>query len=223
MAGGVPAGWVRLICTDPKIDATMLLGEEPPQVTNGVGGWEVVQRPRQVAMTIWQGVEPFTLALSVVLDGFRSGLSQEPVIRDLLTAGRGDAESEPSVFEVRGIPSLPADEWVLNDVEPGDEVIRRDDFDRTRQSYTLTFLEYVPPTFVQLRAKARQGAKAKTTLYTVKRGETPALIARKRRCKWTDLRQLNQSVVKSANQTTLKAGTRIRVPVLKKAVKATKR
>jgi LysM domain len=110
---------------------------------------------------------------------------------------------------------------VLNGAEPGDQVIRRWDASRVRQTYVLTFVEYVPPTFVQMRAKARQGAKAKTTLYTVRRGDTPATIARKRRCKWTDLRTLNASVVKKANQN-LKDGSRIRVPVLKTAARRKK-
>lgn len=174
-------------------------------------------------MTIWQGNEPYQLDLSVMLDDLPGATSVEPAIRELLAAGRGDEESEPSTWTILGLPSLPADEWVLNGAEPGDQVIRRHDASRIRQSYTLTFVEYMPPTYVQIRAKARQGAKAKTITYTVHRGDTPASIARKRRCKWTDLRTLNPGVVKKANQN-LKDGSRIRVPVLRaKRKKAAKR
>lgn len=224
MGQGVPNGQVRLINQDAKFDATLPLAAEVPKLTGGDDLWDIVERPRQVAMTVYKGRNPYQLELPVLLNGFnplveQGGYSQEPVIRDLLDAMTGDDEQEPSTWEVRGIPSLPVDEWVLNTCEPGDQVIRRNtDFSRTRQSYTLTFVEYTPPTYVQLRAKARQGAKAKTTLYTVKRGDTPATVARKRRCKWTDLRTLNQSVVKRANQN-LKDGSRIRVPVLKASKK----
>jgi hypothetical protein len=221
MGQGVPPGHVRLICSDPRYDRTVLLGAEAPKISGGVGGWETVARPRQVGMTIWQGTEPYQLELPVLFDGFATGRSREPAIRELLAAARGDDESEPSTWEIRGIPWLPADEWILNGAEPGDQVIRRNsDFSRIRQSYTLTFVEYVPPTYVQLRAKARQGAKAKTVMYRVRRGDTPASVARKRRCKWTDLRTLNQSVITRANQS-LKDGSRIRVPVLKAAAKKT--
>lgn len=229
----VPPGYVRLRCSDPKFDQTFLLGEEPPKLTGGVGGWEAVTRPRQIAMTVWNGTDPYQLEVNVVLNGYTGayeggGSSQEPAIRTLLAAGRGDDESEPSTWDIDGIPWIPASEWVLNAVEPGDMVIRRrSDFSRTRQDYVLTFLEHVPPEFVQLRAKARQGAKSKTTLYTVKRGDTPASIARKRRCKWTDLRTLNQSAIRSANQKpganpNYKVGSRVRVPVLKAARKKTR-
>jgi len=211
-----PSGYVRLRCSDPTFDRTFLLGEEPPKVTDVVSGWEIVQRPRQVGMTIWQGSNPCQVEINVILDGYAGGVSQEPAIRELLAAGRGDEESEPSTWSIDGIPWLPADEWVLNGVEPGDMVIRRtSDFSRVRQDLVLTFLEYVPPEYVQLRAKARQGAKAKTTLYTVRRGDTPAVVARKRRCKWTDIRDLNKAVVTKGAQQKLKVGSRIRVPVLR--------
>lgn len=226
MADDVASGWVRLTCSDPKFDRTFRLGVDPPKVSGGVGGWEIVTRPRQVGMTVWQGVEPYTLELPILMDGYgRRRHSQEPAIRELLAAGRGDDESEPSTWEIQGLPwslGTEVDEWVLNGAEPNEQVLRRTgDFSRVRQGYTLTFVEYVPPELVSIRRKARQGAKGKTTLYTVRRGDTPAGIARRRRCQWKDLRQLNPGVVKSANQN-LKDGSRIRVPVLKKA-KARKR
>ena len=229
MAQGVPTGYVRLINSDAKFDQTLLLGEQPPKVTGGGDLWDIVERPRQVAMTIYKGREPFQVELGVMLDGFnprveQGGLSQEPMIRALLAAMTGDDEAEPSTWDIQGIPEVnDIPEWVLQTVDPGDHIIRRaTDFSRTRQDYTLTFLEYTPPTYVQLRAKARQGTKGKTTLYTVRRGDTPASIARKRRCKWTDLRTLNLSVVKRANQN-LKDGSRIRVPVVKQSKKKARR
>lgn len=228
MGQAVPAGHVRLINADAKLDRTFLLGEEPPKVTGGVGGWEIVARPRQVSMTLWQGVEPYQVELSIMLDGLIGQLSQEPAIRELLAAGRGDDEAEPSTWEIRGVPavSAAADEWVLNSAEPGDTVLRRtNDFSRVRQSYALTFVEHVPAEYVQLRAKARQGARGKSALYTVRKGDTPASIARKRRRKWTEIRDLNRSLHLKAN-TNLKDGTRIRVPVAtatKKRKKAGKR
>jgi len=229
MAQGVPTGQVRLINQDAKFDQTLLLGEEPPKVTGGGESWDIVERPRQVAMTVYKGRQPFQVDLQVMLNGLnplveQGGYSQEPVIRALLAAMTGDDESEPSTWEIQGVPEVnDIPEWVLQNAEPGDHQIRRrTDFSRARQDYTLTFVEYTPPTYVQLRAKARQGAKGKTTLYVVKKGDTPASVARKRRCKWTDLRQLNQSVVKRANQN-LKDGSRIRVPVLNQTKKRSRK
>jgi hypothetical protein len=61
---------VRLACDDPPLNLLVLLGEQPPRVTGGVGGWDVTARPRQVGMTTWQGVEPFELELSLLFDGW---------------------------------------------------------------------------------------------------------------------------------------------------------
>jgi len=225
MAQGIPTGQVRLINQDAKFDQTLLLADTPPKVTGGSDLWEIVDRPRQVSMTVYKGRAPFQVELAVLLNGLnplveQGGYSQEPVIRGLLAAMTGDDESEPSTWEIQGVPEVnDIPEWVLQTAEPGDHVIRRrTDFSRTRQDYVLTFLEYTPPTYVQIRAKARQGAKGKTTLYVVKRGDTPASVARKRRCKWTDLRTLNQSVITRANQN-LRDGSRIRVPVLNQSKK----
>lgn len=211
----VPAGHVRLVCDDPKIDRTLLLADTPPKLGGGVGGWEIVGRPRQTAMTVWQGTEPYSLELAVMIDRREGTNWVERVIYEILTAGRGDEESEPSTWQIDGIPHLRADEWVLNGAEPGDQVIRQPDMRRTRQDYVLSFVEYVPAEYVQIRRRALKPAKRKTVVYIVKRRDTPASIARKRRCKWTDLRELNKGVVKKANQN-LKDGSRIRVPVLKR-------
>jgi hypothetical protein len=211
-----PPGWIRLQCPDPAFDRTVLLAPDAPKLTGGVGGWETTARPQQVSMTTWGGTEPFELKVQVMLDGWtahktREPASQEPLIRELLTAGRGDDESPPGIFTLDGIPSLPADDWVLTGAEPGDP-IRRGDMHRVRDTYTLTFLEYVPPTYLQLRKGALQGAKDKTTVITVKKGDTPRRIADKRKLSsWFILRQLNPGVISKANQK-LQTGIRIRVP-----------
>ena len=41
-----PPGYVRLQCTKPGFDRTVLLGADPPRITDGVGGWDTVERPR---------------------------------------------------------------------------------------------------------------------------------------------------------------------------------
>jgi hypothetical protein len=218
------AGFVRLRCSKPPVDQTLRLSPDPPKIIDGVGGWETIGRPRQTAMTIWSGNPPYQLEVGVVLDAYSAQGSVETPIAQLLAAGRGDEESEPSTWTIDGIPGLPAGEWVLNGAEPGDLLLRRPgDMERARQSYTLQFLEYVDPTYALIRGKALQGL-GPSTLYRVKRGDTPASIARKRRISWTVLRQLNPTgshKITSANQK-LKEGWRIRVPVLKRPAKRRK-
>jgi len=212
----VPAGYVRLTCDDPPLDLTALMGETTPHYTGGFGGWEITQRPRQVGMTIWQGTEPLSVELELILDGY-SGQpapdykSQEPTLRQLYAVARGDDESPPGVVRVQGVPLI-VQRWVIESLELGDAILRQTDGSRVRQQVTLTLREYVPPSYLQLRKGALQGAKGKTKTITVKRGDTPASIARKQRCKWTEIRSLNIGVVTKANQN-LKDGSKIRVPV----------
>lgn len=206
----VPPGYVRLTCDDPPLDVYALLGEGSPHYTGGFGGWEITARPRQKGMTIWQGTEPLALELPLMLDGFATQSSQEPVLGKLYAVARGDDESPPGVVRVQGIP-LAASRWVIESLELGDAILSSSG-ERLRQALTLTLREYVPPSYLQLRRGALKGAKGKTKTVTVKKGDTPTSIARRQRCKWTDLRDLNVGVITKANQN-LKDGSKVRVPV----------
>lgn len=203
-------GFVRLLCDDPPLNVDVLLGADAPKLSGGVGGWEVKARPRQVGMTTWNGVEPFELALPLLFEGWRHQASQEGALGDLLRVARGDDESPPGVLIVYGIP-IPVAEWVIEGIDYDDPIARPSDMARVRQPVTLTLREYVPPTYLQGRTLGVR-VKGKTAIVVVKRGDTPALIARRRHCKWTDLRDLNRKVVHKANQK-LVVGTKLRVPM----------
>lgn len=210
-----PPGYVSLFSDDPPLAAMLMLGSASPRLSGGVGGWENVTRPHQTAMTVWGGVDPFELELELVLDGYASGHSVEPTLRALYAVAGGDPEVEPGIVEIEGIPWLPADRWVIQALELGDGTIRRgSDFSRVRAPLTLTLSEYVPPSFLRLRKGALKGGRGKTKVITVKKGDTPARIARRAKCKWTELRDLNVGVVTKANQN-LKDGSKLRVPVAK--------
>ena len=72
-APAVPTGCVQIYCADPPRSLVVLLGPEPVKLTGGGGGWELVGRPHQTSMTIWQGGEPYALALSLMLDDYPAG------------------------------------------------------------------------------------------------------------------------------------------------------
>lgn len=211
------AGWVTLTCGDPALALTVRLGEDAPKLTGGLGGWETVARPRDVGMTVWDGVEPYQLTLSLMFDGFAAQRSQERALRALSRVARGDRESSPGVLSVGGIP-LPADSWVIEGIEFG-EPITRNDGDRLRQPLTLTLREYVPPQYLR-RRKSPSASSTKTVIVRAVKGDTPAKIAKRRKLKsWTVIRDLNRKVVKKANQV-LKPGTKIRVPAAKRTAKS---
>lgn len=199
-------GHVRI---DP-LDLVFLLGEDPVVVSGGFGGWEVVNRPKQVGMTLWGGVEPFTVSLPLMLDGLAEGTSVERPVRRLMRAARGDDNSEPEVVHVGGVP-LPADDWVIESLDFGDPIRRNSDLALLRQPITLTLREYVPPEFVQFRRHALAPRKKQTRIVTAKKGDTVAKLARRLGVKWTTLRSLNK-FIRTANQK-LAQGKKVLAPV----------
>lgn len=218
LGGALPRGYVRLSCGDPALSLVALLGAEAPSLSGGFGGWEVIGRPRAVGMTIWDGVEPYQLTLSLMLDGYATGRSQESSLRALSRVARGDDESPPGVLGVEGIP-LPAERWVIEGIDFGDPISRVEDGARIRQALTLTLREYVPPSYLTRRGSP-SASSSKVVIVRAQKGDTPAKIAKRRRLKsWTVLRDLNRSIVTKANQK-LKTGTKLRVPSSKAAARS---
>lgn len=213
----VPPGYVRLTCDDPALDCYALLGEGSPHYTAGFGGWEITARPQQVGMTIWQGTEPIALELPLVFDGFAAGLSQEPTLNRLYAVARGDDESPPGILRLAGLPLAPGvSRWVIEELSLDDAILSTEG-ERLRQTLTLTLREYVPPSYLQLRRGALQGSKGKTKAVTVRKHDTPTTIARRQRCKWVDVRDLNL-LAKTPKppwkaNTKLTVGSKARVPV----------
>lgn len=213
----VPPGYVRLSCGDPALSLVVLLGTEAPKLTGGFGGWSIVGRPRDVGMTIWEGVEPYALTLPLMLDGWAERKSQETALRRLTRVARGDDESPPGILRIAGIP-LPAKRWVIDGIDFGDPINRVRDGARYRQPLTLTLREYVPPKYLK-RRKSPYASSGKTLIVKANKGDTPAKIAKRRGLKsWTVLRDLNRKLITKANQS-LKTGTTVRVPASKTAAR----
>lgn len=240
MATYIPApepGWVKLLCDDPFMRLLAILGPDSPKLSMGGGRWEKTDRPRQTQMAEWLGTDLYQLQFSILLDGGRldsedtastlmrapgnphQWFSQEPANRTLWAVYGGDRDAgRPGIIRVQGIPDAPSIRWFIEEMEIQDDAIRRtSDFQRIRQVIALTLTEYQPPTFKKLKRYALQGpsGSGKTVVFKVTASaNTPAKIAKLKHCKWTDLRKLNPSLVKKANQK-LKVGTKVRVPVPK--------
>jgi hypothetical protein len=166
-------------------------------------------------MTIPKGMDPWRLDLNILFDGLKDRIGQEIKIRKLYQVWRGTKKSPPGIVHVAGIPEIDeSTEWVIDTIDQGD-YLRRWDMHRTRQDITIHFIEYVEPSYQPMAKNALMGAKqSNVATVKVKRGDTPATIARRRGVKWTTLRDLNPGVVTKAGQNLID-GSKIRVPAKK--------
>ena len=218
-APAIPPGHVQLYSPDPPRNLVLPLGPEPVKVSGGGGGWEVVGRPHQIGMTIWAGGEPYLLTLPLLLDNFAERTSVERSIRALERLNRGDDDSEPGARRGRRHPAAGRR---LGDRR---DRVRRPD-PRRRRPARAPAADDADAARVRAAgvcaaqaARAREGTRRKTKVVKVKKGDTPAKIARRVKCKWTALRELNPGVIKRANQKVgkpgdkFKVGMKIRVPV----------
>jgi hypothetical protein len=204
----IPPGHVRLRCGDPAFALLALLGPDAPRISGGIGGWSVVERPQAVGMTLWGGVEPYQLELSLMLDGWAARQSQDEGI------------------------VIPASLWVIENIDFGDPILATGGESvvsswarqgprhaatpgaRLRQPLALTLREYVPPTVLR-RKRSAYGSSTKYVVVRAIRGDTPAKLAKRRRLKsWTVIRDANRALKLKAN-TKLKVGQKLRVPATK--------
>lgn len=124
-----------------------LLGDDEP--TDGVGGWEVVDRPRRRGAAEWSGVQPWRLALPLLTTGLDVtpgvNVSVEPKLTELIRlALKVPGGLQPPVLEVTGpvrVP-FPGMRWVIEGFEWGAQV-RASTGERVQQEVTVRLLEYV--------------------------------------------------------------------------------
>jgi hypothetical protein len=62
--------WVCISSNALHWDLYLMLGEGPLQPADGGGGWEVRGRPRDTGLTLWNGNNPWTLAVPVMVDSW---------------------------------------------------------------------------------------------------------------------------------------------------------
>lgn len=182
----------RIVAQDPPIDLTIPMGDGPAIITGGLGGWQTVPRQDDVSSTDWEGQEPLTQDVPLLLDGFPDDESMEREWNTVKKLGRdavGD-ERKPPVFRVWGpIEYGDGKAWVLPDngiVPDPASIIRRDDGELLRVEFTLSLLEYIrPDTIGRSKKKPKRGNPAKTggtafpgNSYTTRAGDSLVSIAK---------------------------------------------
>jgi hypothetical protein len=210
----MPPGYIFLSCSKPELHIQVRLGPEPFIPTAGWGGYEVVPRPQNVGMTVPTGVEPWQYTGSIMFDGLKHLQSQEDDINALLLCTHGDDDTPPGIISISGLPDLPADDWVVENLDFDADSIIKDNksMERLRAKVTLTIREYVAPDYLRSATNAFKRPKGDTTIITTKTGDTPHKLGIRYGCDWKTIKRINpMRKITKANQV-LKKGLRIRVP-----------
>lgn len=199
-----------------------MLGDGIGQLTRPNFGWSFVARPRQGAGTEWSGVDGWTLRVPIVFDHFRTDGSVEADVRRLyeMASNRVGPRVEPPVVRVfyPGVP-FPEFRYVINEISPTDTKVRVDG-QRSYAAFDVAFLQYnaldvlttkkaTPAKKAKAKTPASKAKVAKARTYTVKRGDTLAVIAARVGVpKWQTIATLN----KIRDPKAVKVGQVLRLP-----------
>jgi hypothetical protein len=157
-------GWVTISTKDPPLTVTARLSEERPNIEQGFGGWDEIERPRRAPLTTFKGTPALHLSLSILLDAWKTGISIERQIAALERMGRPSASNgEPphvKISSTGGAIPYQARTWLVGGLSYGDALMNRSG-DRVRQQITLSLIEYVADVrLVELSAATRRRQRA---------------------------------------------------------------
>jgi hypothetical protein len=141
-----------------------LVGDD--EVSDGVGGWEDLARPRRKSAVEWVGTPAMTLVLPLLIDGTERAVGVDAVIEwkcaRLFSWGRKTKKTGlPVVLRATGpIRCTAQQRWVINGLSWGGQ-IRNADGRRVQQYVTVTLKEYIEAAVLKgpaARARDRQGS-----------------------------------------------------------------
>ena len=128
-------------------------------VVGGGSRWEIINVPRRVSFSQWQGQDLYALDIPILFDGFMGRDSVEGDIQALVKMTKGETFDPPPRVTIRG--GLPIDvvdvsKWVITSISWGTEAywsrVPRGNYYRTRQDATVHVLEYHAAPRVKIRA-----------------------------------------------------------------------
>jgi nucleoid-associated protein YgaU len=190
------------------------LGQAKPQITDGFGGTQTVDRTERVGLTWWSGRNPAAVTFAIRFDNRATYASVETLVHTLEAlagVGLGDDEETPDIlFNANGMVPLDQSDpraagwaWKIS-AAPDPQEEERDDSTGARflGEYNLTLTRSVADASLQARSDAearrikqrtsKSGPKTRT--YAVKVGDTLVSIATREYGdvdRWTDIAKAN--------------------------------
>ena len=143
---------------DPPMSFVCWLDEEGTKPTGGYGGWNIVDRPRRLGITQWDGRQPLSMDVAILIDGFARSDSVEvecKILEKMAFSGDGVGE-EPPVITVKGaFVQHDQQKWVIAGISWGNAMRRVKDGDRVRQQAVVGLIRYNAADKAQLGAASR--------------------------------------------------------------------
>lgn len=205
--------WLRTV--DDSLHLHCFLGPDPPKVVGGrYGGWQIIDRPRKVGITEWQGSQPLLIEISFMIDAFAFGedsgvgLNTEKVIRVMERMAGLDSPGDkqpPLLYWTAHGPHDHADndqtKWFIETLE-WDDALANSVGNRTRQPGKIQLRQYVSDDLLKTGVAKnktklsahRQSVSDVPKTHKVRKGETLQSIAAKylgSSKKWKELAKLN--------------------------------
>jgi hypothetical protein len=138
------------------------MGDGPAKIGNETSGWTTVDRPKDVAMTVWTSSQPLKISVPILLDGWHR---QESInakltrLHDIVRDPKGDRR--PPTFIALGPIPFSGHRFVLEQIEYGDEVLRGEVGTKhaqklLRQDFTLYLMQYVPGDHIKFKHRKKR-------------------------------------------------------------------
>jgi len=197
-----------------------------PIVTEGYGGWQVTNRPREIGITEWSGRNPMAIEIPFRIEHWMDddedapGVACEREVRNLEALCGLGGHAQPPICKVDGHGIIPHDDsvapgshqWVIENVTWDRDIELRSGTSgrRVRCGGTIVIRQYIYPSDVFRRITSRSRAQ-KPKVYIVKRGDTLSKIAKQMYGdpnKWKRIADAN----KIRDRRNLKIGQHLKIP-----------
>lgn len=161
-----------------------LIGDSQLSQVSGSGGWQIVDRPKNVAATQWYDRSPFQIQMTLLFDNSNlpEGRNASQMYQQLISWMSAIPNTyQPPVFTISGpVPGATGKTWFLYSVTVQDAIRDFSTGSVVQQGVQITCYEYNSPIpgFVSHAAAASQKTQITSKLYTIGQNQTVQTIAR---------------------------------------------
>jgi LysM repeat protein len=179
----VTVGQATIRTSDRKRSLTAWLGPNGASLSDGVGGWSEVTRPRKPGSVEWLGTAPVKATVELMLDAWKTGGTIVTALNSARIMAPLDPSAEPPVVYVYGVVGIPSTlPFVVQSLDLSDWQLRKDG-QPARATATFNLLEHRVGDVVTRSSPAKRSSSrnakpsGKPRTYTVRRGDTLGGIA----------------------------------------------